>query len=343
VSSERRDVVIVGAGVAGLTLAYELARRGAAVTVLDRSEGPAGASAVPAALLNPHRGRTARAHPGDLAGLEAFWRLMDDLEEQGFVPGAHRTGALRVASTARQAVLWRALAGAGEAGPRWLAPDEVPAGVAAPHGALFVTGGGWVEPRRLLAALADASGRLGAEVRRGVAITTVERDASGATAVTTAGTWRARHVVVCAGADPKPLACRLPRLSVEGGVAAVLRPPAGETARLAALPPLAGAVNAVFTGDRAVVTGGSVPPEGLCGLDVAAAAAQLRDAAAWSVPGLADAEVEGAWTGLRARRQSGRPVVRRLSPHVTFYGAMAGRGFLCAADVSARLAGRLGA
>jgi hypothetical protein len=31
-------------------------------------------------------------------------------------------------------------------------------------------------------------------------------------------------------------------------------------------------------------------------------------------------------------------VVRRLSSAVTYYGALAGRGFLCAADLSARLA-----
>src|SRR5690606_11412044 len=91
-SASVRDVAIVGGGVAGLTLAYELVRRGASVVLVDAGASTgasagepavrAAASLVPAALLNPHRGRTARARPGDMAGLEAFWRLARRLEEE---------------------------------------------------------------------------------------------------------------------------------------------------------------------------------------------------------------------------------------------------------------------
>jgi glycine/D-amino acid oxidase-like deaminating enzyme len=42
----RRDVVIVGAGVVGLSIALQLAERGASVTVLDRAGIGAGASGV---------------------------------------------------------------------------------------------------------------------------------------------------------------------------------------------------------------------------------------------------------------------------------------------------------
>src|SRR5690606_37867704 len=137
VLSRRRDVIVVGGGVAGLTLAHELSRRGAHVTLVERTAAPAGASAVPAALLNPYRGRTARARPTDLAGLEAFWRLARTLEEEGLDPGARATGVLRVAPSPRQAALWREVAAAAGDGTRWLAPDEVPDGVHAPHGALL--------------------------------------------------------------------------------------------------------------------------------------------------------------------------------------------------------------
>jgi len=380
-----RDFVVVGAGIAGLTLAYELTLRGAGVTVVDTAAevggavaaagpvaGPAAAawplgaaSAVPAALLNPHRGRTARARPSDLAGLAAFGRLARRLADEGLDPGWHPTGVLRVASTARQAALWRELVrlseglrrpagaegepgpadGEGEEerdeGPRWLSPDEVPTGVAAPHGALLVPRGGWVEPAALLRALAAAAARRGAELLLGVRFTGIERVGAEVVLATDAGPLRARHAVLCPGASPAPPGCRLPRLAADGGVAAVLRPSTGEAGRLARLPPLAGAVNAVFARGLAYVSGGTLPPVALPEEALRATALNLRDAAAWAVPALASAEVESVWFGVRARRASGRPVVRRLSPAVSYYGALAGRGFLCAADLSARLAERL--
>ncbi len=338
-SRARRDVVVVGGGVAGLTLAYELARRGADVALVDAGASPGGASAVPAALLNPHRGRTARARQGDLAGLAAFWRLARRLEEEGLDPGAHATGVLRVAPSPRQAALWReAAAGTGD-GPRWLAPAQAPAGVNAPHGALLVPSGGWAEPARLLSALATAAARRGAELLRGVAATAVSTDGGSALVTTSGGALRARHVVLCPGAAPAPPGCRLPRLAAEGGVAAVLRLPAGAAAPRGLLP-LAGAVNVVVAEGRAVVTGGSLPPERPAPAELRSAALGLRDAASWALPALEGAELEAVWFGVRSRRPSGRPVVRRLAPAVTLYGALAGRGFLCAADLSSRLAER---
>ncbi|MDQ3396485.1 MAG: FAD-binding oxidoreductase, partial [Deinococcota bacterium] len=106
------NTVIVGAGVAGCCLAYRLASRGLPVTLLDKGRiGAQGASSVPLALLNPNRGRSARASLFDLASLEATWALVSDLEALGLDHGAHKTGVLRVASNARQAKGWQALAG----------------------------------------------------------------------------------------------------------------------------------------------------------------------------------------------------------------------------------------
>ena len=67
----------------------------------------------------------------------------------------------------------------------------------------------------------------------------------------------------------------------------------------------------------------------------------LRDALAWAVPDVRRASLEVAWFGVRARRPSGTPVVRRLGQHLTYYGALGGRGYLCAADLSEKLAERL--
>ncbi len=51
-----RDVVIIGAGLAGCACARALADRGWSVTILDQGEIAAGASAVPVAIFKPHHG-----------------------------------------------------------------------------------------------------------------------------------------------------------------------------------------------------------------------------------------------------------------------------------------------
>src|SRR5690606_41072477 len=70
---------------------------------------------------------------------------------------------------------------------------------------------------------------------------------------------------------------------------------------LGSLPPLAGPVNAVFDRRRVVVTGGSLAPDAVADGDLRAAAAGLRDALAWSVPAVADAELTRAWFGVRVK------------------------------------------
>ena len=50
-------IVIVGAGIAGLSLAYELTRRGNEVTVLEADTIASGASGVATSYLEPRLGR----------------------------------------------------------------------------------------------------------------------------------------------------------------------------------------------------------------------------------------------------------------------------------------------
>jgi tRNA 5-methylaminomethyl-2-thiouridine biosynthesis bifunctional protein len=127
----RRGIAVVGAGVAGLSLSYALLRRGLEVAVFERGHvGAQGASSGPAALLNPYRGHSARAHEDDLAGLAAFWRMTEALRSRGLDPGATRCGALRLAPSERRARAWRK-----REGVRWLEPHEVPAPYHAPFGA----------------------------------------------------------------------------------------------------------------------------------------------------------------------------------------------------------------
>lgn len=327
------DVVVVGGGVAGLSLLWALARRGARVALCERGRvGAQGASSVPAALLNPHRGRSGRASAEDLAGLAAFWGQIEGLERLGLEPGARRGGVLRVAGTARQARAWRRLEGV-----RWLEPGAVPAPFRAPHGGFVVAAGGWVAPARLLAALASAARGAGAELREGCGARGIERRGEGWLVATERGPLAAARVALCVGADRPPAGPAAPALErVAGEVVALDAAPLGPGGLPLAL---AGSVYAAEVGGRVHVGGNHRPPE----RPDPAAPRRLQASAARAVPALAAAAPLGVWRGVRARRPGNEPLVTELEPGLWWLGALAGRGFLRAALEAERLAERLGA
>jgi len=340
-------VAIVGAGVAGRSLAWAATQAGAAVTVFDASDGHGGASGVPAALVNPYRGRAGRATELDLRGAERTWAWAAHLAGAGLDPGAHPTGVVRVADGSRQARAWSARPGVQPFGPE-AAPAQ--GRWRAPHGGMVVPMGGWIDTARWLAALRSATDAHGGR----------DRPATHVTALTPAagGGWRLRVdpattgpddvfdlVALCLGASAPGALPHLPVTAVPGRVALV----AGH------LParPLAGAVYAAPVGSPArhgldparawfAVGGGHTAPEH----DAEEGAAGLLATLARSLPPDATPAqgwaVHGSWRGRRARGPDQQPQVERLRPGVWWFGAFAGRGFLRAALEAERLVERWG-
>lgn len=324
-------IAIVGGGIAGLSLAYALAGRGRPTLLLERGRvGAQGASSGPAALINPHRGRTARAHPDDLAGMSAFWRVVAELEALGLDPGAQRSGVLRVAPSAERARAWRS-----SSSGRWLGPEEVPAPYVAPHGALLAEGGGWVRPRSLLAALRKAAESRGAEVREGVRVLRVAPGRAGVELLTSAGRLAAAHAVLCIGADPAPeLPATLPPLTAVAGE--VVTVPLTELSALPG-PALGGPVYAAFDAVSAFVGGSHRDPE----TPDPEAPKRLLARLARTLPGVERAAATSLWSGVRARGATPRPQVETVAAGVSFFGALSGRGFLCSAALAETLAATL--
>lgn len=150
---------MVGAGIAGASAAYFLARAGAQVTVLDAGE--ATASHVPAALLNPVRGQGGQVDARALAGLHATWALIAELEEAGHPVPHARSGVLRPLPDERSREQFaRRLAALPAPG---LAHEWRPAALPGWPEALWLPEGGWVDGGALTRALLRASG---AELRR---------------------------------------------------------------------------------------------------------------------------------------------------------------------------------
>lgn len=320
-SAPEVPVLIVGGGVAGCSLAFALAERGVTATLVDRGRvGSLGASAVGAALLNPYRGRSAKPGRYDLQGLDAFWKLCETLERSGFEPGAHRSGVLRVASSERQARAWRDLPGLREC-------LDLPAPYRAPHGAFLVPSGGWVEPRRLLAALVRASRTAGAVVIEECGLETIERTSNSWLAHTQRGTVTARAVALCPGAEVVP-GVALPELERIAGDQITLR------AEVDLPYPLAGSVYLAGDGGQVFIGGNHREPE----TQDPRAPELLRASAARMVPQLAAAPVERVWTGVRAKRPDNVPLLQQLEPNLWYLGGFGGRGFLTAPLLAGRLA-----
>lgn len=148
---DRRDAVVIGAGIAGCCAADALTREGWQVTLLDAAEGPAqGASGNPGglfhAILHGEDSVHARAHR---AAALAAWRRVRPWIEGGRLPG-QVSGLLRLdpkldASSAQELVErlpWLAELA------RWLSPEEAAklSGLPLSTGGWLFEHGGWFSP-----------------------------------------------------------------------------------------------------------------------------------------------------------------------------------------------------
>lgn len=99
------DVVVIGGGVIGCSIAYQLAKRGIPCTVLERSRLASGASGATAGVVAPlwHLD-----HHNDalfslgLHSLDLFPALASELLEAGIDPQFRCCGVLKLARTAEQ-------------------------------------------------------------------------------------------------------------------------------------------------------------------------------------------------------------------------------------------------
>jgi D-amino-acid dehydrogenase len=249
------DVVVVGAGVVGVCAAYELARAGAKVTVLERGSGwgeecswgnagllvPSHARPIaapenlrsglrwmvrrdspfgmrPQPSLAPWLLRYARAStPTRAAAGEALQRSLsveglqrfDQLAAEGIDGGYRRSGLLTVHGSHHHAVE-EAESETGRAlGARLLAPAEArqlePALTGPLQAAVLFPDEAQCDPIRLVADVAAAAQRAGAEFRSGVEVREVAQEAGGVRV----GDLRAGHAVIAAGVWSGALAASL--------------------------------------------------------------------------------------------------------------------------------------
>lgn len=224
---KRTDITVIGGGVIGCAVAYELVRRGAEVRVLECREVGRGATQASAGILAPF----IEAHgPGPLRALgqksldlyDCFVADVVDDGDGGEPVPYERTGTLEVATDpiglTRLERTGRELT---DAGIECSLLDRGDAIAAEPHlspevvGALLVPGHGFVGAAALTAALRRAASARGAsfvtlraatrisEVDQGVGITTAQGRSISDAVILAAGSWAGQ--VVVDGESPLPI------------------------------------------------------------------------------------------------------------------------------------------
>lgn len=314
-----RDILVIGAGIVGCAVGYELARQGASVTIVDARPSGFGATQASAGMLAPF---TEAAEGGPL--LELGVRSLDLFdafvarvsEDSGMAVAYDRGGSLHVArveeSLAHLAALHAVLDGRGVPS-RLLSREEVRA--AEPNLGADVFGGlridtqGHVAAFELTRALAAAATRFGARVVNDTTVRAIRAVPGGLAAQTDAGTLHATTIVLAAGAWSR-------QLHVEGVEPRVpVRPVRGQILHLGWVgQPLARITwdercYVVPRPDGTVLVGATVEEAGFDERTTVAGVRDLMEAACDLLPQAWTASLLGVKVGLRPGNADALPII----------------------------------
>jgi glycine oxidase len=315
----RPDVIVVGGGLMGCSVAYRLARDGARVVVLERSIPGAEASSAAAGILGP--GVESHDDPFALQlgrrSRELHAELADELDELfGVDVGFRRCGVIKVAFDARELAELDQQASSLEAHgvrcERWSPEDlrhEEPNINPEALGALSISEDAQVEPKKLLSAVALGAEREGATFRSGSTVRAVRIEGDRVRGVELGDeVIEAERVVVAAGS----WTTLIPGLPFDSDT---IYPVRGQMIATHTRPPIFRRI--VFGAGGYVVT----RPEGrvLCGSTMERVGfergitfggmADVIDKATRIAPALRSASIEEHWSSFRPGTPDGLPLV----------------------------------
>lgn len=348
------DVVVIGGGISGTAAAYELARAGVRVTLLE--QGPLASMASGRTLAGV---RQSGRHPAELplaTAAVARWATLG--EELGADLEYRREGNLRLARTPEEVPVIEAIVAEQRALGLALdfLPDNRAVRAVAPAiaesvlAASFCPTDGHANPVATVRAFADAAARLGANIRTEVTVSAIDISGARVRGVRTiAGDIATDIVIVAAGVFAGRLCAPL-------GIDLPLRIARVGVVQTDPLPPLLaqvlGVANADFAGRQEVggrfrFTGGGEPwLHDLADLAAGDDATQPRvsevtaalSRAVAILPALADARVARIWGGLLDMTPDALPIIER-SPEIdglVIATGFSGHGF-CLGPVTGRI------
>ncbi|HZZ65879.1 MAG TPA: glycine oxidase ThiO [Candidatus Baltobacteraceae bacterium] len=318
-SSDNADVAIVGAGIIGLAIAFELAGRGAEVCVFDRGEPARAASWAAAGMLAPRSEHMPDSHtqrlceeslalyPGFVADVRACGAIDPQLRLDGIVHAAYDAGEL--AKLEDRAAQLRKSGCAADMLTRNQTVLQEPALGRGVLGALLVHREGQIDNRRLGRALLEACRSRAVQIQTGIPSLSIEFDARRVLGIRTALGYRAAGAVInaagawAAGLAGVPPQCVPPVRAVKGQMLC-LEIPAGYIRRPVWVP----GAYLVPRADGRLLIGATVEEA----TDVHVTPRGLRDllqAATAALPALADFPITETWAGLRPGTPDDRPFI----------------------------------
>ncbi|HEX5191081.1 MAG TPA: FAD-dependent oxidoreductase, partial [Streptosporangiaceae bacterium] len=187
---KRSEIVIIGGGVVGCSIAYQLARRGKTdVTIVERRRLTEGSTWHAAGLIGQLRTSSSLT-----ALMRSSVTTYSELEQQtGYATGWHQAGSIRVASSDdRWHELKRLITAARSFGfdahlvspaeARAMFPPLCPDGL---RGAVWVPTDGYADPSQLTHSFATGARALGVRIVENTAVTAIERAGRRVTALMT--------------------------------------------------------------------------------------------------------------------------------------------------------------
>lgn len=315
------SVIVIGAGIVGSTIAWELASAGAKVRIVEARTPGDGATRASAGVLAPY----IEGHPA--SPLRDLGRASLDVYDEFIARLRHdsrgdivyeRSGTLEVALSTEQAerlaassaALWREGVEA-----RWVPPgvlpDLEPNVTPGAAGGLFILIHGFVGVSSLTAAAMAAARSFGAElVAESGAIDVARVPGGGVAVATAASTWEADIVVLAAGSWSS-------RVRIEGASPVPVMPIRGQLLQLRASPGLLGrplwgdAGYLVPWPDGSVLVGATVEDVGFDESSTLEARRALIEMAVSLVPALISVDIVDARAGLRPKSPDDLPLVGR--------------------------------
>ena len=319
--NQTTDVVIVGGGVIGCFIAYELSKAGLEVTVVEKGEVGAEASSAAAGLLVPlHVADDERTPLFDLylASTRLFPEIVPELESETGIRLEHaQEGVLRVSLDEAEAVAnfsqfqtWQKSLGMemmwlDKAETHQLEPELVPSIC----GSILSPEEGVINNSRLVLALARAAANRNAHFLEGHLATGICGSSERFSALkTTQGEITGDYLVIATGAWShvfcKSLDVSIPVTPARGQMLAV------KTIRHLVRHPVNSNRGAIVPrGDGSAYVGATVEHVGFDKRNTPKAIADLLERAITLLPSLTGGQIEKTWSGLRPYCTDGLPVI----------------------------------
>jgi glycine oxidase len=333
---ESWDVIIVGGGIIGLSLAISLRKQGLRVLVVERGEPGREASYAAAGMLaaldpelpaslQPLAEESARLYPEFVHELEDESGIRIDLRGQGAIV-LSRHGKIPPKAEPLSPQRLRSLE------PALSSPNNTSSQTNHDIAAGFLNEQS-VDPRALVKAALKAARHRQVDIASGSEVTTLLTEAGRVTGVRTERiSYSAGIVVNCAGAWAGSFVpFELPILPVKGQMLAVVGgPPLAHVVR-------SKQVYLVPRSDGRIVIGSTLEDAGYDKHTDAATIKQLFHAAIELVPKLVDSKMHEAWAGLRPGTPDGLPILGETSTSGFFIAGGHYRDGILLAPITAKL------